>query len=85
MPHKPLTLYKRQVTEGKKPIYYVQYRDPQTGRRLPGRSTGQTSKRADETWCVAQMKIGIVDSSQITERLLIHTSGKEICCGENQD
>ena len=62
MEPKQYTLYKRQVTQGKKTIYYVQFRDPDTGKRLPGRSTGQTAKGAAENWCIEQLKRGVVKS-----------------------
>ncbi len=45
---KPFIVYKRKLKRGKA-VYYVRYRLPD-GTRLPGRSTGQTSKDAAEAW-----------------------------------
>lgn len=59
MPHKPFNIYKRPTTKKNKHIYYVQFYDEE-GNRLPGRSSGQTSKAAAETWAHEQLKRGII-------------------------
>ncbi|MBN2324801.1 MAG: tyrosine-type recombinase/integrase [Spirochaetes bacterium] len=58
MPHKPFTLFKRPTTDGKN-IYYVRFRDEE-GNRLPGRSSGQFSKAAAETWAFEQLNKGLI-------------------------
>ena len=52
------TLYKRDSKRKGRPIYYVQFRDGRTGRRLPGRSTGLTSKNEARRWCESQLRDG---------------------------
>ena len=55
---KPYTLYRRTRLKGK-PIYYVQFYD-EDGRRLPGRSSGQSTKGAAEVWAIGQIKQGVI-------------------------
>lgn len=59
MPHKPFHLYKRPTRKKNKYIYYVQFYD-EDGNRLSGRSTGQTTKAAAETWTYEQLKRGYI-------------------------
>ena len=61
MAHKLFNLYKRPTTKKNKHLYYVRFYDEE-GNRLPGRSTGQTSKAAAETWAFEQLKRGIISS-----------------------
>ena len=56
--HKPFHLYQRKMKKGK-PIFYLQFYD-ETGVRLPGKSSGQTSRAAAETWAHEQLKQGNV-------------------------
>ena len=42
------SFYKRKLR--KKSIYYVRFRDPDTGKRLPGISTGKTNKGDADRW-----------------------------------
>ncbi len=60
MAYKPYTLYKRPATKPGTFTYYVQFRDPNTGKRLAGRSTGQTTKAAAHTWATDQLRKGII-------------------------
>ena len=53
MAHRPYTFLKREK------IYYVRFRDPDTGRRMTARSTQQTSKAAAENWALDQAKRGL--------------------------
>lgn len=62
MAHKLFTLYKRPTTNGKT-IYYIRFRDEE-GNRLPGRSSGQTSKAAAETWAYAQLQKGLISPTK---------------------
>jgi hypothetical protein len=62
MPHKPFNLYKRPTTKKGKIVYYVRFYDEE-GNRLPGRSTGQTSKSAAETWAIEQLRKGIITAT----------------------
>lgn len=59
MAHKPFNVYKRPTKKKNKHIYYVQFYDDE-GNRLPGRSSGQSSRAAAETWAHAQLKKGII-------------------------
>jgi integrase len=59
MPHKPFSIYKRPTTKKTKHIFYVQFYDDD-GNRLPGRSSGQTSRAAAETWAHEQLKKGLI-------------------------
>jgi integrase len=59
MSHKPFNIYKRPTIKKNKHIYYVQFYDEE-GNRLPGRSSGQTSRAAAETWAHEQLKRGII-------------------------
>jgi integrase len=59
MPHKPFNIYKRPTTKKNKNIFYVQFYDDD-GNRLPGRSSGQTSRAAAETWVHEQLKKGLI-------------------------
>ncbi len=58
---KPYGVYKRLIGEKKRVCYYVQFRD-EKGRRLPGRSSGQSSKSAAEVWAIEQLSKGIIPS-----------------------
>jgi hypothetical protein len=62
MAHKLFHLYKRPTSKEKKYVYYCRFYDPETGERLPGRSTGQTSKAAAENWAFEQIQKGKVVS-----------------------
>jgi integrase len=42
----------------KKNVYYAQFRNPDTGERLPGRSTGKTDKNDAKLWCDEQLQSG---------------------------
>ena len=57
MNHKPFNLYKRPTTKKGKYVYYVRFYDD-FGKRLPGKSTGQTSKSAAEAWAIEQLHQG---------------------------
>jgi integrase len=61
MAHKPFHLYKRPATKKNKYLWYVRFYDEE-GNRLAGRSTGQTSKAAAETWAFEQLKRGLISS-----------------------
>ncbi|MFW6356542.1 MAG: site-specific integrase [Spirochaetota bacterium] len=52
------TLYRRYSKRKRSHVYYAQFRDGKTGRRLPGRSTGQTSKSLARRWCEEQLRDG---------------------------
>jgi hypothetical protein len=60
---KPYTLYKRKTRKKNKYIYYIQFRD-ENGDRLPGKSSGQTSKTAAEYWAINQIKHGLVRTTK---------------------
>ena len=62
MAHKPFTLYKRPASKPNKHIYYVQFREPDTGERLSGLSTGQATKAAAETWAYEYLKKGFISA-----------------------
>ena len=62
MAHKPYTLYKRPTTKKGKFVFYVQFRDPDTEKRLAGMSTGQPTKSAAETWVIEKLKKGGISS-----------------------
>jgi hypothetical protein len=51
---RPYTLYKR-FRKNKKPVYYVQFRNPD-GTRLPGVCSGCESRAAAEQWAVDKLK-----------------------------
>jgi len=59
--HKKFHLYKRKTKKGI--VYYVKFYD-EYGNRMIGKSTGQTSKAAAETWAFEQLKKGIVPSQK---------------------
>ncbi len=59
MPHKPFNIYKRPTTKKNINIFYVQFYDDD-GNRLPGRSSGQTSRAAAETRAHEQLKKGLI-------------------------
>ncbi len=63
MAHKPFNLYKRPATKNNKYTWYVRFYDEE-GNRLAGRSTGQTSKSAAETWSYEQLKRGLIASQK---------------------
>lgn len=56
---RPFSIYKRLVGRKKRVIFYVQFRD-ENGKRLPGRSSGQSSKSAAEVWAIEQLAKGII-------------------------
>jgi len=58
MAHKPFTTYRRPGKNGKS-VFYIRFRDDD-GNLLPGRSSGQFSKGAAESWAYAQLKKGLV-------------------------
>ena len=41
-----------------KDVYYVRFRDPDTGRRLPGRSSGESDRNKARIWADKQLKDG---------------------------
>jgi len=53
----PYTLYTRKMKDGRE-VYYYRARDPATGGRLPGRSTGLVSEREAFRWCEARLADG---------------------------
>ena len=57
--HQPFTIYKRETTRKGRHIYYVQFRDSD-GRRIPGRSSCQTTKVGAHAWAIEQIKQGII-------------------------
>ncbi|MFA6508688.1 MAG: hypothetical protein WCT14_21495, partial [Treponemataceae bacterium] len=57
-------LYKR--SSGKKGIYYVRFRDPDTGIRLPGISTGCLRKADAENFAIEYLKKGKVQAKSKT-------------------
>lgn len=61
--HKPYNLYKRPATKKNHYLYYCRFYD-EDGNRLPGRSTGQTSKSAAEAWAIEQLKKGVISSDK---------------------
>lgn len=50
--HSQYTLYRRETTKQNSFVYYVRFRDPETGERLGGLSTGCTSKDAANNWAI---------------------------------
>jgi len=52
------TLYPRYSKRLKKNLYYARFRNPDTGKRLPGRSTGKTTVNEAKLWCDAQLRQG---------------------------
>lgn len=60
-------LYKRQT--GKRLVYYVRFRDPETNERLPGMSTGCTRKADAENFAINYINNGKVQAkSKLTFR-----------------
>lgn len=55
--HEPYTLYTRRMQDGRK-VYYYRARDPDTGARLPGLSTGKATAREAYAWCDSQLAAG---------------------------
>jgi len=52
------TFYKRHTNKKNVHIYYVRFRDPDTGERLAGLSTGCTSKGAAQNWAMEYLASG---------------------------
>ena len=63
MAHKPFNLYKRPTTKKNKITWYVRFYDEE-GNRFAGRSTGQTSKSAAESWAHEQLKKGVIPTEK---------------------
>jgi hypothetical protein len=62
--HAAYTLYKRVLPSGDVVFYYQSY--DQDGRRLPGRSTGQSTKSAAKAYCDMLLKEGLLwDGEQV--------------------
>lgn len=54
----PYSLFKRHSKRLGKSVYYVRFRDPDTGKRLPGRSSGETDKNRARIWADKQLRSG---------------------------
>ncbi|MEA1911337.1 MAG: hypothetical protein U9N32_06625, partial [Spirochaetota bacterium] len=52
------TFYKRPNSK-RKSIYYVRFRDSDTGQRLAGISTGKTTKAEATSWAINKLENGI--------------------------
>jgi len=52
------TFYTRYSKILKKKVYYARFRDPDTGKRMNGISTGQTSLNEAKLWCDKFLKQG---------------------------
>ncbi len=51
------TFYKRKNTKGKD-IFYARFRDPDTGERMSGISTGHTTKGGAQNWAINYLNSG---------------------------
>jgi hypothetical protein len=49
MAHDPFTVFPRTKKNGQK-VFYVRFRDPESGRRMTARSTNLPSKTAAKAW-----------------------------------
>ena len=52
------SLYKRHSKRLGKAVFYVRFRDPDSGRRMPGRSSGKTDRNEARIWSDKQLKDG---------------------------
>jgi integrase len=52
------SLYRRYSKRLDKDVYYARFRDPDTEKRLPGRSTGKTTLNEAKIWCDDQLRSG---------------------------
>ena len=52
----PYSLFKRYSKRLGKSVYYIRFRDPDTGKRLAGRSSGKTDKNEARLWADTQLK-----------------------------
>lgn len=59
-PKRPYSLNKRPTTKKNKYIYYVRFRDPETGKYLSAISSGCTSRAAAANWADEKLRTGIV-------------------------
>ena len=55
MIHHKYSLYTRYSKRRKKKVYYAQFRDPETVKRLPGICTDKTDKNEAKIWCDEQL------------------------------
>ena len=58
MAHDPFTVFPRTKKNGQK-VFYVRFRDPESGRRMTARSTNLPSKTAAKAWAAEQWKQGV--------------------------
>ena len=57
-PKRPYSVQKRPTTKKSRHIYYVKFRNPETGEYLSAVSSGLTNKSAAENWADEQIKRG---------------------------